>query len=93
MKIPNIEMVSTALLRSSNANTVTKLHTLQTTTSRSRGITTTNNTSIRRTFMELGPLMMVTIMNIHQMTVTRVMLLQIHLHQVRTLSSLDQSRL
>ena len=35
----------------------------------------------------------VTIMNTHQMTVMTVMLLQIHLHHVRTLSSLDQSGL
>ena len=52
-EMPNIKMVSTALLGSSNANTVTKLDTLGTAASRSRGITTTNNTPIRRTFMEI----------------------------------------
>ena len=46
--------VSTALFRSSNANTVTKLDTLQTAASRdTRGIPTTNNTPIERTIMEL----------------------------------------
>ena len=69
--IPNVEMVSTALLKSLNANTVTKLDTLHTAASRSRGIPTTNNTLIERTFMELGPLMMAAIINTHQMTVTQ----------------------